>query len=300
MIQVVIVSYGPPGDLNAALEALRGSYPVVVVDNSSREDTRAAVEAAGARYVDPGANVGFAAAVNIALRSVDLEHTDVLLLNPDAQIGPADVERLHVALHEERSVACAAPSHRAPGSSEVRDPFWPWDTPAGAWAEALGLHRLRNRGHYLSGAVLMVAGSALAHLGGLDERFFLYCEDEDWQRRASQGGWSLSYCPDATAVHRSGGTETNIDRLALRLHCAMERYVRKWYGTGGWAAYRSAILLGQLGRWVVFSASRRRPATRRSAARLLRIYLEGPERAALKRAAVPARVARNPSAGPDG
>lgn len=298
--RVVIVAYGPPEGLGQALDEMAGAYDVVVVDNSSRTDVRDLVARAGAAYIDPGTNLGFAAAVNIALRTLDLDRSDVLLLNPDARIGPTDVERLEAALREESAVACVAPSHRAPASPRVTEPWWSWDTPAGAWAEAVGLHRLRSRRDYLSGATLLVRGTAFAQVGELDERFFLYCEDEDWQKRALRAGWKLKHCAEATAFHSPGGTETDLDRLILRLHCATERYVRKWYGAPGWNVFRSATIVGQLARWFVFGLSRRRPASRRSAERLLRIYLVGPERAALRKGAVPKPEARNLSAGPGG
>jgi GT2 family glycosyltransferase len=286
-LHVVIVAYGPPGQLHEALTELGGAFPVVVVDNSSSDHTRSVVESAGARYVDSGANVGFAAAVNRALGALDLQHTDVLLLNPDARIAPADVELLHAVLRREERVACVAPSFRARGES-VEDPFLAWDTPAGAWAEAAGMRR-RGAGRYLSGAVLLLRGAAVSEVGLLDERFFLYCEEEDWQKRASERGWRLVHCKEAVASHAGGGTDRDMEKVALRLHCAIERYVRKWYGPAGWLAYRAATLVGQSARWIVFTCLGRRPATRRSAARMLRMYSTGPERAALSSGVVPAR-----------
>ena len=55
-------------------------------------------EHAGARYLDPGANLGFASGVNLGLEHVVATGVDVLLLNPDAIVVPGVVERLHRAL----------------------------------------------------------------------------------------------------------------------------------------------------------------------------------------------------------
>jgi GT2 family glycosyltransferase len=119
-------------------------------------------------------------------------------------------------------------------------------------------------------------------VGRFDERFFLYSEDEDWERRAVRRGWTVRYCPDITAEHAGGGTDASRTRVRLRLHAAIERYVRKWYGSLGWAVFRAGTLVG-LG----VRVAARRGAHRRSAVALCRLYLEGPDRAARRTGAVP-------------
>jgi GT2 family glycosyltransferase len=284
-IDVIVVAYGPPEALARALALLGGAYLTLVVDNSSSAATAAVAREAGAQYVDPGTNLGFAAAVNMALDRLTDPGRDVLLLNPDAGIAPAELERLHQELHAQPDVACVAPSQRIPGSDAPSRARWPWHTPAGAWAEAVGLahRRLQSRRYFLGGAVLLVRKAAIAEIGPLDERFFLYSEDEDWQRRALEHGWRVRYCPEVTAEHAAGGTETDAVRLQLRLHAAIERYVRKWYGAVGWTVYRAGTLFGLSLRLVVHRGSRRRVT-----ARLARLYLTGPDRAARRAGAVPA------------
>jgi GT2 family glycosyltransferase len=283
-LDVVVVAYGPPDALAAALAHLGGAYPVTVVDNSSSPATAAVAKKAGARYVDPGANVGFAAAVNMALERREDTGRHVLLLNPDARIEPGQVARLHGELVARPGLACVAPAQHAPGSGAPTRARWPWHTPAGAWAEAVGLARvrLRSRRYFVGGAVLLMRAEAIADVGRLDERFFLYSEDEDWERRATRRGWRLGYCPEVVAAHGGGGTEVDRGRLQLRLHAAIERYVRKWYGAGGWALYRAGTLTGLALRMAVRGGERRA-----ASARLARLYLVGPDRAAVGAGALP-------------
>ena len=280
-LHVVVVAYGPPDALRHSLLALGGNYPVTVVDNGSDPEVRATVRELGARYDDPGANLGFAAGVNRALDALPAS-ADVLLLNPDAAISSAEVSRLRRALHAKPDLACAAPALQPPGGGAPAPAGWAWHSPARAWAEALGLARWPPQRSFLSGAVLLLRAEARAEVGPFDERFFLYAEEEDWQRRALDAGWRIRYCADITAVHAPGGTDRDLARQQLRLHAATERYVRKWYGAGGWMLYRSAVIVGQLLRAVV-----RRGWRRRSALRLARLYLIGPDRSALAGGAVP-------------
>lgn len=285
---VVVVAYGPPEALAQCLDALQGEHHVLVVDNSSSPAVAALAHQAGADYLDPGKNLGYAAAVNRALELIGRGRSDVLLLNPDARIAPEDITLLQKALRDDPKAACASPSQPIPPGADLPGDRWPWHTPAGAWAEALGLHRLRRYRQFLSGAVLMLRGGALKDIGDFDERFFLYGEDEDWQRRAVKKGWRLCYCPSASAQHTGGGTDSDAARVRLRLHAATERYIRKWYGTFGWAVYRAGTLFGHTLRLVAFTGLRRRLASRAAAAGLVSLYLRGPDRVAVRAGAVPA------------
>ena len=282
-LDVVVVAYGSPDSLALALASIGDRYRAVVIDNSSSDDTAAVVASAGARYVDPGRNLGFAAAVNRALALLPDPGRDVLLLNPDARIDPDELRRLHEVLLAQPELACVAPAQRdrSGASSRAR---WPWHTPAGAWADAVGLtrHRLRSARYFLGGAVLLVRKAALADVGGFDERYFLYSEDEDWQRRALERGWRVRLCPEVSAEHAAGSTESDPRRHRLRLHAAIERYIRKWYGPIGWVTYRAGTLFGLALRLAV-----QRGPRRTATARLARLYLTGPDRTAQRAGAVP-------------
>ncbi len=284
VLTVVIVAYGSPALLAEALLALDGTYPVIVVDNASSPETRELSAASGATYIDPGVNLGFAAAVNRALARTNPPSGDVLLLNPDARIAPGEIGRLHDLLHRTPDLAAVAPSLRADVAGRPARATWPWHTPAGAWAEAIGCsaRRLASPSYFLGGAVLLLRRQALADVGVLDERFFLYSEDEDWQKRACARGWRVRYCPEVTALHRAGGTEHDPVRLQLRLHAGIERYVRKWYGPAGWFSYRAGTVVGYSARGLF-----RRGSRRATALRLTRLYLAGPDRTALRAGAVP-------------
>ena len=283
-VHVLVVAYGDPGSLGDCLEALGGTYPVIVVDNSSSVATREVVMRAGAEYHDPGGNVGFAAAVNRGLELLPLGGSDILLLNPDAVITPDALERLRRALHAGPSVACVAPAQHRPGSDKASAVCWPWPGATRAWTEAIGLGRFRGGWGYVIASILLVRGDALIDVGGLDEGFFLYAEEADWERRATRRGWTVSYCPEATASHMGAATDEDSDRRAIRFHAGVETYMRKWHGSVGWHSYQAATVLTALRRAAVSKAERRRASLR-----LARLYASGPLRQARRRALVPER-----------
>ena len=141
--------------------------------------------------------------------------------------------------------------------------------------EAVGAGRVRARADFVIGAVLLLRWEALQQVGELDERFFLYGEETDWQRRAAQLGWSAALCPDVVAVHDGAGSSDDPSRREVLFHAAQETYIRKWYGRRGWWAYRAAACAGATARAVTLSGDRRAEAARRA-----RLYARGPRRSA--------------------
>jgi GT2 family glycosyltransferase len=283
-VHVLVVAYGDPHALADCLEALGGAYPVVVVDNSSSAATRDVVARAQATYLDPGDNLGFAAAVNRGLGVMALPGVDVLLLNPDAVIGVDAVERLRRELHARPAIACVAPAQHRPGSDSPSPVCWPFPTPTKAWAEALGLGRFAHGWGYVIASVLLVRGDALVDVGGLDEGFFLYAEEADWERRATRRGWTVSYCSGASALHVGAATDSNPARREARFHAGVETYVRKWHGSTGWHSYQAATVLTALRRAALSGGERRRASLH-----LARLYAAGPARTARRSGVIPAR-----------
>jgi GT2 family glycosyltransferase len=266
----VVVAFGAPELLEACLGTLGGAFPVLVVDNSSRADVRAVSDRHGARYVDPGRNLGFAGGVNMGLRHREPGTGDVLLLNPDAEITPAAVARLAACLHARRGLACVGPRQVDGRGGEDRV-GWPFPTPAGAWIEAVGLGGLRRRVDFVIGSVLLIRAEALDEIGPFDERFFLYAEETDWQRRATDHGWSVGVCTEATAVHIGAGTGGDSRTRQTHFHASHERYLRKHFGSRGWTTYRTAAMTGAGLRALVLPGPRGRDAADR-----FHLYRRGP------------------------
>jgi GT2 family glycosyltransferase len=273
-VEVLVVAFGAADLLDACLASLQGRLPVLVVDNSSDPDVRAVVLRHGAEYHDPGGNLGFAGGVNLGRSLLGRPDADLLLLNPDAEIAPEGVAGLQDCLHRTPRRACVAPAQTDPSHQDEARVAWPFPTPLGAWAESLGLGRLRRGHRFMIGSVLLVNAEALAEVGPFDERYFLYAEETDWQFRAVRLGWENVLCPEVVAVHVGAGTGGDRAERDIRFHASTERYVRKHYGTRGWWVFRSGVMVGALGRALVLGGDRGR-----SAATRLRLYRTGPCRA---------------------
>jgi GT2 family glycosyltransferase len=213
----------------------------VVVDNASADGSAAmaAREFPDVHLIASRENLGFTGGNNAALRWLgfdtqatgnpepgnDLPRPDyVLLLNPDAEVTGAALWQMVQFLETQRDAAvCGAglrygdgsfqhSAFRFPDVAQVALDLFP---PTGL----RGAHRLldsRLNGRYpatrwrqgapfavdfVLGAALMVRGAALAQVGGLDDGYWMYCEEMDWCRRFRVCGWTVYVLPAAQIIH---------------------------------------------------------------------------------------------------
>lgn len=271
--QVVAVAYGDPDLLEGALAALGDGYGVTIVDNSSSALTREMAARRGAEYIDPGRNLGFGSGVNVAVRSLverGLSADDVLLLNPDARISAAEVAALHETMHADPRIAAVGATQTEPASGDEVRVWWPFPSPLRAWIEAVGLGHLNRARDFAIGSVLLLRAEALALVGEFDERFFLYAEEVDWQKRAVDAGWRIEVA-DVAATHIGGATSGDATLRDALFFASNEIYQRKHFGPAGWAMFRAAMIAGAAVRSIVLSAHGRDQARQR-----LAVFVTGP------------------------
>lgn len=268
----VFVAYATP---LLDLDWLPDSAEIVVVHNDASLDRRS-TDGHRVTHIEPGRNVGFGAAVNLALASVATDR--IVLCNPDVALtelhwnalvdaGPDEVVTVPLVDSEHRptSVTSRYPSELshlvsgyrlgrfAPRGGSTRSIL---SRGLGTWGRAHEQSLRRPAGRWplserwVSGAVLSIDATRLRAIGGFDERYFLYYEDVDLCRRFSRR------FPTARAVvadvppgsHQVGGsTKTDIPAAGnverLRLASAV-RYANQEPGLG-WRACERLLQASQ-------------------------------------------------------
>src|SRR4051794_7620815 len=111
-VVAVIVTYNSAHVISQLLDSLPAAFDglersVVVVDNGSTDNTRAVVGARTDCRLIVSTNVGYAAGINLGVRSSPAARS-ILVLNPDVSLGPSCVRRMFEALAEP-SVGIVAP-----------------------------------------------------------------------------------------------------------------------------------------------------------------------------------------------
>ena len=237
---IIIVSYNVRDLLRRCLTALSDDLArsptlqatIVVVDNASGDGSAAMVaqEFPAVELIASAENLGFAGGNNRGLRALGFGLTPppptrpdaVLLLNPDTETHPGAIAALadFLAAHPGAG-GCGArlnygdgsfqhSAFRFPGLTQLFLDLFPihprlLDSPLNGRYP----RRLYDSDHpfpidFALGAALMIRAEAIAAVGLLDEGYFMYAEEMDWQRRIQAAGWPLYCVPTARITHHEG------------------------------------------------------------------------------------------------
>jgi GT2 family glycosyltransferase len=226
-------------------------YEVVVVDNASTDDSVAMLRTSKLarelsdrgrlRIIENSENRGFGPANNQAFRLTDAPL--LLLLNPDTELTAGSVDRLLATVQSNSRIAAAGPRLlNVDGSLQISV----WRNPPAAWEillSQLKLYLLLPRrfrgelllgGHWdhnrerhvpmLSGAAILVRRTVIEEVGGFDERFHMYGEDNEWCLRILRAGWQLVFQPEAVILHHGAQSSlqrwTNLEKLRVQLEAS--------------------------------------------------------------------------------
>ena len=225
-LSVVILNHNSGSMLLDCLDSLFAeevpfTREVIVPDNASTDDS---LERATARWgerirvLHNGDNRGFSWGNNKGVAVAEGEY--VCLLNPDTIIHPGAFTTLVEFLDRHPQAGCAGPkvlnrdgTFQLSAKRSIPSPF-------DAISRALGLSRLFPRSERFArynvtyydpnetravdactGCCMVMRRSALEEVGGLDEGYFIYCEDVDWFLRAKRAGWEVWYVAEAVIEH---------------------------------------------------------------------------------------------------
>ncbi|GAA4753648.1 hypothetical protein GCM10025783_28190 [Amnibacterium soli] len=212
-VAVVVVNYASSALLAECLLPLIRSDPAlsaVVVDNRTTDAERAEVLALGAahgwRVLTPAENLGFGTGMNLGVAAAFEDGADaVLLLNPDASIGPDAVRTLAAAVAADPMLLAAPRIDRPDGT------LWSAGHDLDLRDGSMRARRRRIVGvpvqEWLTGACLMVSRTLWEAVDGFADEYFLYWEDVDLSARVLAAGGRLAVLDDAVAVHAEGGTQ---------------------------------------------------------------------------------------------
>lgn len=206
---IVIVTYNHRRHIGCCLAALGPTLgaddEVLVVDNASTDGTAEIVaHHAGVRLQRLARNVGFGAACNLGARLSRAE--TLVFLNPDTEPQPGWLDALLRALQSGPNMGLVTAKLLLASAPERIDAFGNDLHISGiptchGWGEPAGQHAALEEVAAVSGACFAVRRDLFTALGGFDERFFLYYEDDDLSLRARLAGWRCIGVPDAHVVH---------------------------------------------------------------------------------------------------
>jgi N-acetylglucosaminyl-diphospho-decaprenol L-rhamnosyltransferase len=226
-----------------------GTPEVVVVDNGSTDGSVAALRRAHptVRVVEPGRNLGYAAAAN---RGIAVTSSPIVAVgNPDLVVAPGTAAALLARFDAEPDLGALGPA--IDNSDGTRYPSARAHVSSVDAAGHAMFGRLFPRNRFtrryrqldaawdrardvdwVSGAFVFLRRSALDSVGGWDERYFMYMEDVDLGWRLRRLGWRVGYEPAGHATHVQGAsTAAHPYRMIIEHHRSAFRFAeRRWHG----------------------------------------------------------------------
>ena len=218
------------------------SHQIIVIDNGSSVSDVNLLQQLLAPLVGDNLsvhqepqNLGFAGGTNVGIKhAATVEAEFVWLVNSDACIDNADTLELLVA-EMEADQKCGAIS---PQLKLLSPPFNPYFSGAiHDWNQRLSIRLDESRSRteaknriqdmWVPGTALLLRSSAIAQVGGLDERFFAYYEDDEICTRLARHGWTSRICYGASIKHAMPKRET--DRPPYYFYLIQRNHLLFWF-----------------------------------------------------------------------
>ncbi len=209
-LSVIIVNHNTAEFLNRCLATVASQsdidLEVFVVDNASQDNSLDIVRNnfPWVRLIINEDNLGFARANNQALKISKGKY--IYFLNPDTEVREGTFDKVVDFMDSHPDVGIAGthivnPDGSFQSSIEQRYP--------GEKYAKRELKGLKGDIAWVLGASMIVRRNIVDSLGGFDEEFYLYGEEQDLCLRARKEGWAIGFVPDVVIVHWGGKSERN-------------------------------------------------------------------------------------------
>ena len=275
---VIIINYKTPGLVCDAVLSLHKDLDpeldrVVIVDNLSEDESINVLSNfidknkfdSWVEIVESGVNGGFSSGNNIGLMHAKAEY--YLLLNSDAYVREGAIRALFSSAASDARLGIIAPKLEWDDGRQQVSLFHHltvWNSFLSSAKTGLFTRLGRIVGlkevaipidkHYelvgpdwVSFACVLLRGAMVDEVGLMDDGFFMYREDNDYCRRATQAGWKIGYAPEAKVVHLNQGASNDfgVSRLPTFYFESRSRYFLKYYGRLGLLCANLLWLLGR-------------------------------------------------------
>jgi GT2 family glycosyltransferase len=249
-LSIIIVNWNVRDLLAGCLESLQKAmvpyqHEIFVVDNNSSDGSVAMVKDRFplVNIIANPINMGFGKANNIALCRCTGRY--VLMINPDMVIRETAPRILMDFMDACKDAVACSCCLRDPSGGIVplrmhilrlKDELYR-DT---IYGKIMGKilseksppvdYTTIHQVEWMPGACILARTNLVKEIGGFDERFFLYAEDDDLCRRLGMLG-KMYYIPGANITHLSNKSAEQTGTIALTIGAyARFQYYRKYYG----------------------------------------------------------------------
>jgi N-acetylglucosaminyl-diphospho-decaprenol L-rhamnosyltransferase len=228
---VVIVTYRSADVLPGCLASIAAGAEVIVVNQDGTDESRSVTSRIrpDARVIESGRNRGFGAGCNLG--AANATGGTLIFLNPDARFVGDCLARLVVTSRENGGTLVGPSIMDDTGREVTRARNW-----SSAWTDVVDLlipltlqprrwrrtvpkdsqvYRTGGQVPYVQGACMAIGRQQFAELGGFDEQFFLYGEEEDLALKLARRGKTARLDAAASIAHSKHTSVTKTGTFAV-------------------------------------------------------------------------------------
>jgi len=288
-LSICVVSYSTKDLLKQCLESIyretKGiSFEIFIVDNASIDGSVEMVKNnfPNVNLIKNKKNLGFASASNQAIK--DSKGRYILLLNPDTVILNSSLNKLVKFMDSHSEAGVVGPQILNPNRtfqfsydegislkiffnifilSNLLPLFKilliPIKKVKHYFRKSQGMEhhlKIKEVGR-IRGCCLLVRQEVIEQVGLMDEQFFMYCEEVDWEYRMKNAGWKIYFYPFARIIHYWGAsTAPNKQQFNLIQWQSNYKYIRKHYGNYATLAVRFMAFINAIFKTVSLAVKR--------------------------------------------
>jgi GT2 family glycosyltransferase len=277
-LSIALVNWNNRDYLEQCLESIEAaqlpfSYEIVVADNGSTDDSQGmlAKRFPYVQIVQNEGNVGVARGNNQCIQNSSGRY--IYILNNDTVVNRESIEAM-VRFLDEHPEAGAVGGNLLNPDGTFQSGFFNFPTLPEEFLIVShigirlnpyfpsynGTYLTLREVDWISSASIVVRRSAIEGIGLIDEDYFIYSDETDWQYRLWQAGWKVYYLPQVTTVHYGGGSFQPGGKRYTLVYRGRMLFARKHYSRLYCILQRAmfaAAALGRLGVWLGAQLSRK-------------------------------------------
>lgn len=218
LVSLITVNYRNDEDTKALLYSLHTStykqIEMIIVNNAVVEDPSSRFRQIwmSANIINSEKNLGFAGGNNLGLQQATGKY--IFFINNDAVLLPNTIECLVETLENNPQLGAISPKIAYAASPDTLQyagftkihPLTGRNSSIGRGEKDRGQFCGLHTTAYAHGAAMMVRSSAIAKIGDMDERYFLYYEELDYCERLREAGYKMAVQGDAKVLHKASAS----------------------------------------------------------------------------------------------